>query len=1143
MPTLTAHTLAVLGNQTADARFEQLHHRGVHGRFGARIDELGAWDRLEFESDRKSFSGSVRIGQHPDMAGVNVVAYNEDDDPVLSIDTGTVADHFGPDKGNNFEGDYSIVRTQEVKKLHKALAGASAAAAEGRPFTAIIEGEDAGDIRVDAAGDIAAPRVNVTAYDWNKRPKTDEEVFDEAGGYDPYPPPDREDYDSDEEYQQAVRDYPANLAEDEAEWKALVLEDYRKIPKAPTASLTLPEAAQLSEETQRLLTAPPVGAADAQTAAALHEFCRTPLHPGPCEGWKLAQAAGRDHTVRHDDLVAERRGRKRTAKPKTPKPAAAVSSEIQAPDGAGVQHESLPIPDHVPAPPGVVAARERQANIDHARARADLLAELEEVALLNEAPPDVITHRAEQTARRLGIADAPELAPVLEAARSGDPDRIQTAIATAAAGLGLHKLDDGRMVPYDRSRHKNLGSGGRPGQMMHVVRPGYAATLPGGERVQLEKTVVEEATPQEVMAERARLSPAAIGPAKLSADFEARIDKAAREQDALDSAGGRTIDGSVQLRRDPGWSPDQERERYAALRAYGADARPINQFLRTGEGSTEVAQQVKAIDDVLAKSPLSDDAELWRGVQAFDEDMADRVTSGEGLVGYEWADDGFTSTTARRRFAETEGNGPSYAGTPGPGIVMRILAPKGTGSVQLSTDTYEAEVLLPRDLRFRVVADHGLQPPRRPGIGVGFRRIDVEILPPAIAPANRNGGLKPSEILARARAQRDQTAATLVDEVNFDRSRMHEFCRNPLHPGPCKGWKGAKAAGLDHSVTHQDLTPAMPKKSRQAKPKPPPRAEPAANTKAAVASKAGSYTGPTFKVTPQQRNTLKKLDEMTARWKKMDPYSDESFDFKDEIDRISASSVSQALTDRIDQETRINNGLEDLRSDMELDGDHYTKAQLKSAMAKQLAKEFGGKKIAVRVTPKALERILGDGRFKSQHETGKGGAVARYVPESRRRLEAQLYGIPNTTEFPASKRPISGYVAVNGIGPADEDHWLSQHGRVQVILKDTVRDRTTAMIGDTLDDKHAARPSPVNAPEWESYNRYFLDDAHGAAGRSLNSQHFRVAGYAEANIHNGLPVSDIEEIVFPDQPDPKMRDKLEKEKIPWRVIPSRPPRD
>lgn len=336
--------------------------------------------------------------------------------------------------------------------------------------------------------------------------------IDEQGGYDPYPPPDREDYDSDEEYQQAVRDYPANLAQDEAEWKALVLADYRKIPQPPTASLTLAEAARLSEETQRLLTAPPVAAADGQTAAALHEFCRTPLHPGPCEGWKLAQAAGRDHTIRHDDLVAERRARKRTAKPKMPMAAAAAvsSSEIPAPDGAGVQHEPLPIPDHVPAPPGVVAARERQANIDHARNRADLLAELEEVALLNEAPPDVIVHRAEQTARRLGITDAPEFAPVLEAARSGDPDRIQAAIDTAAGKLGLHKLDEGRMVPYDRSRHKNLGSGGRPGQMMHVVRPGYAATLPGGERVQLEKTVVEEATPQEVIAERARISPAAI---------------------------------------------------------------------------------------------------------------------------------------------------------------------------------------------------------------------------------------------------------------------------------------------------------------------------------------------------------------------------------------------------------------------------------------------------------------------------------------------------------------------------------------------------------------------------------------------------------------------------------------------------------
>jgi hypothetical protein len=50
---------------------------------------------------------------------------------------------------------------------------------------------------------------------------------------------------------------------------------------------------------------------------------------------------------------------------------------------------------------------------------------------------------------------------------------------------------------------------------------------------------------------------------------------------------------------------------------------------------------------------------------------------------------------------------------------------------------------------------------------------------------------------------------------------VHEFCRNPLHPGPCKGWKQAKAAGRDTSVAHPDIAPPQrtrPKKAVSAGP-------------------------------------------------------------------------------------------------------------------------------------------------------------------------------------------------------------------------------------------------------------------------------------------------------------------------------------
>lgn len=61
-----------------------------------------------------------------------------------------------------------------------------------------------------------------------------------------------------------------------------------------------------------------------------------------------------------------------------------------------------------------------------------------------------------------------------------------------------------------------------------------------------------------------------------------------------------------------------------------------------------------------------------------------------------------------------------------------------------------------------------------------------------------------------------QTAACIFESVS------HEFCRGtdglPIHPGPCKGWKAAKAAGRDHTILHPDLAGPRPRpRARKAK--------------------------------------------------------------------------------------------------------------------------------------------------------------------------------------------------------------------------------------------------------------------------------------------------------------------------------------
>jgi hypothetical protein len=200
-----------------------------------------------------------------------------------------------------------------------------------------------------------------------------------------------------------------------------------------------------------------------------------------------------------------------------------------------------------------------------------------------------------------------------------------------------------------------------------------------------------------------------------------------------------------------------------------------------------------------------------------------------------------------------------------------------------------------------------------------------------------------------------------------------------------------------------------------------------------------------------------------------------------------------------------------------------------------LADAFADRPIAVRTTPAGLSGVLKAGRFKTQFETGRASKGATYYPEKRAQVENELFGY--AWDLKPSERPVYGYVAVRD--PRHAGYWsqpgryderqtedlLSAYGDVQVMLKPQVRERTTVGIGDTIDS--SVLPSAVDAPRWQSSSGTLSD---------YRSDKFAQRSYAEAQIHGGVGVGDIAEVIFASEPSEMMRGLLKQMEIPWRVL-------
>lgn len=162
------------------------------------------------------------------------------------------------------------------------------------------------------------------------------------------------------------------------------------------------------------------------------------------------------------------------------------------------------------------------------------------------------------------------------------------------------------------------------------------------------------------------------------------------------------------------------RSQRTALKDYESSAFVgINGALRRGltDASQRTLATIGAIDS--AMTPATTPIEVWRGVQ--DAGRMFGALLDADMTGTEWEDLAYTSTTATAAIAQSFTSGSADGGR----VLMRIVAPAGTPAVVISDEGYldqgQAEILLARGQRFRVVADLGVD-------DRGVRRLDVQVV-------------------------------------------------------------------------------------------------------------------------------------------------------------------------------------------------------------------------------------------------------------------------------------------------------------------------------------------------------------------------------------------------------------------------------
>lgn len=192
--------------------------------------------------------------------------------------------------------------------------------------------------------------------------------------------------------------------------------------------------------------------------------------------------------------------------------------------------------------------------------------------------------------------------------------------------------------------------------------------------------------------------------------------------------------------------------------------------------------------------------------------------------------------------------------------------------------------------------------------------------------------------------------------------------------------------------------------------------------------------------------------------------------------------------------------------------------------------------VTIAMSEGVLTSVLNDGRYKNQFETRTSGG--KLDVGVRKVGEGLATGTPAGTKL--ADRPVYGYLtdnetsltyqnkrdAVKGLeGEWSDKHtldrtldWQSitsvnnyqvdQYGDIRVVMKPSIRERTTVTIGDSL--RTGVMADAITNPKPDLVNMGLYK-----AGAALHMSGNPTAGYLEAQIHGGVKVSDISRIYAP----------------------------
>lgn len=170
--------------------------------------------------------------------------------------------------------------------------------------------------------------------------------------------------------------------------------------------------------------------------------------------------------------------------------------------------------------------------------------------------------------------------------------------------------------------------------------------------------------------------------------------------------------------------------------------------------------------------------------------------------------------------------------------------------------------------------------------------------------------------------------------------------------------------------------------------------------------------------------------------------------------------------------------------------------------------------VSVFVDEEVVDSILDDGKVKNIFEL-EGSPKGEDYNEHRLLYENVAFGYDQT--FPIENRPVSGTVLPQGQNKEAFYSFGEQYGSAQIVLKDSVKSRTTFTIGDSLDTFQ--RPTEIGGKLPRTFD--LATKAQGAANsyrRSGNVMFEDVgwwrASYVEAQVHGAIKLGDIEKIIF-----------------------------